>query len=651
MRFLMSVAAMALPFSAPAVAQAPDHAALFAARPRVEHASLSPDGTQVAFVAPTKGQGAIIKIVQVEGDDKLKAAAHADGKPERLGGCNWVAEDRLVCRTYAVAKTDIGVVSVNRVVAVDTDGKGMQVLTKSNRMASQLYNLNGGQVLDWLPSENGQILMARRSVIEDLRQTKIVQSLGVDKIDTRTGDATRIEPPSEKADLYISDGQGNVRVMGTVSAGLSGYTKDETNYFFRRKGSRQWEPLGASGAAIQADIQPAAVDSNLDVAYLWRKQDGRWALFSRKLDGSASEQLVFAHPKVDVDNLIHIGRSDRVVGATYVTDSRQYHYFDPATAQMARALSKALPGKLIRIADSSANEGRLLIWAGSDVDPGIYYIYDKARKALNALLPLRPELDGMPLSPMKAITYKATDGTEIPAYLTLPPGATSAKGLPAIVMPHGGPAARDEWGFDWMTQFYAQSGYAVLQPNYRGSTGYGENWMQENGYKSWRTSIGDVADAGRWLVAEGADPGKLTIVGWSYGGYAALLAAATEPDLFKAVVAVAPVTDLAMLKSESQYYANHRINQQYIGSGPHIEEGSPARNAEKIKAPVLIFHGTLDSNVGVGQSTLMASRLKRDGKQHKLVQFEGLDHHLEDSTAREQMLRESDAWLKAAFKS
>ena len=124
---------------------------------------------------------------------------------------------------------------------------------------------------------------------------------------------------------------------------------------------------------------------------------------------------------------------------------------------------------------------------------------------------------------MKAITYPAADGTQIPGYLTLPPGVTEAKNLPAIVLPHGGPGARDEWGFDWLSQYFAQRGYVVLQPNFRGSEGFGAAWYANNGIRGWKTSIGDVCDAGRWLVKQGmVDPSKLAIFGWSYGGYAAL---------------------------------------------------------------------------------------------------------------------------------
>jgi dipeptidyl aminopeptidase/acylaminoacyl peptidase len=238
----------------------------------------------------------------------------------------------------------------------------------------------------------------------------------------------------------------------------------------------------------------------------------------------------------------------------------------------------------------------------------------------------------------------------VPGYLTLPPGVDDPKGLPAIVLPHGGPGDRDEWGFDWLSQYYASRGFAVLQPNFRGSTGYGEAWLHRNGFRSWRIAIGDVLDAGRWLVAQGiADPAKLCVVGWSYGGYAALQSAVTDQGVFKAVVAIAPVTDLQTLKEEHRDWSDYYLVSDMIGEGPQVREGSPARNAEKIKVPVLLFHAALDRNVGIAQSRLMASRLQSAGVKHELVTWDDLDHHLEDSAARTEMLRKSDAFLRQAI--
>jgi dipeptidyl aminopeptidase/acylaminoacyl peptidase len=218
------------------------------------------------------------------------------------------------------------------------------------------------------------------------------------------------------------------------------------------------------------------------------------------------------------------------------------------------------------------------------------------------------------------------------------------------VLPHGGPGYRDEWGFDWLPQFFASRGYVVLQPNFRGSTGYGSEWFQNNGFQSWRVAIGDVNDAGRYLLSSGiAAPGKVAIFGWSYGGYAALQSAVLDPDLFKAIVAVAPVTDLETLRTEHRNFVDYRLVDAFIGHGEHVRAGSPAQNVDRIKAPVLLFHGDLDQNVGIGESRLMDGKLRGAGKQVRFVEYKGLTHQLNDSDVRADMLGKSDNFLRTAL--
>src|SRR5581483_2971225 len=310
------------------------------------------------------------------------------------------------------------------------------------------------------------------------------------------------------------------------------------------------------------------------------------------------EELVYARPDVDIDSLVRIGRRGRVVGTTYVLQSREAKFFAPEIESMIASLSRAVPNSLLSVIDSSVDEQKLLVLSRSDRDPGVYYIFDRATRQLNTFVVARAPLEGIPLAAQKAVTFPAADGTPIPAYLTLPPGREDARGLPALVMPHGGPASRDEWGFDWLAQYFAARGFAVLQPNFRGSSGYGETWYQswlKNGFRSWQVAIGDVLDAGRWLTREGiADPAKLAIFGWSYGGYAALQSAVVEPSVFRAVIAVAPVTDLQQLKEEHRYWSDFDLISEYVGDGAHMREGSPAERADRIKVPVMLFHGEMD---------------------------------------------------------
>lgn len=406
----------------------------------------------------------------------------------------------------------------------------------------------------------------------------------------------------------------------------------------------------SDGGIRREGFDPYAVDSDLDVAYGFDIKDGRQALYKVSLDGSLRKELVLAHTAVDVDSLMRIGREQRVVGVSYATDHRQADFFDPALAKLRTALGKALGGEQqLSFLDSSADDKKLLLYSGSDVDPGQFYLFDKDSKKLAPIVPVRPDLAGVKLAEMKPVSFKAADGTTVPGYLTLPPGSTG-KGLPAIVMPHGGPGARDEWGFDWLAQFYAARGFAVLQPNFRGSAGFGNNWFMKNGFQSWRTAIGDVNDAGRYLVSAGiAAPGKLAIVGWSYGGYAALQSAVLDPDLFKAIVAIAPVTDLKQLKEDAREFANFPQVNRFVGSGPEVRAGSPAQNAATIKAPVMMFHGERDQNVAIAQSRLMRDRLKGAGKTVTLFEYPLLDHQLGDSAVRAEMLEKSDAFIRSTL--
>lgn len=653
-KILAGAVALLMLCGADAPPQGFDAAAAFGAREAIEHASLSPNGSKVAFIAPARGQGSALYIVDTTAGAEPHAALIVSGNPERLRRCNWVSNERLVCRIFGLVGNGIEVVPFDRIYAVNADGSNQKQLSTRQSENSERLSLYGGEVVDWLPDEDNAVLMVRDyvpesrigSVIEKKRE-----GLGVDRLDTRTLASSRIEQPRPNAQDYISDGHGNVRIMGFK--GVLGATQNDSGkyyYSYRKRGSREWQTLGTYDGVTSTGFDPQAVDYDRDVAYGLMKSDGRWAAYEMKLDGSMSISLIYARSDVDISGFTHIGRRNRVVGVAYSTDVPHVQYFETALQKLVASLAKALPGHpAVQIVDSSLDENRLLIWAGSDVDPGAYFLFDRGTKQLAKLMDVRPQLVGHKLAEMKAITYRAADGTMIPAYLTLPPGR-DGKNLPAIVMPHGGPAARDEWGFDWLPQFYAAGGYAVIQPQFRGSAGYGDQWFKDNGFKSWRIAIGDVLDAGRWLIKEGmADPKKLAIVGWSYGGYAALQSAVVDPGLFKAVVAVAPVTDLASLKAENVHWTNYRVVSNYIGDGPHVREGSPAQNADRIKAPVLLFHAALDRNVRIDESRLMDVKLKAAGVPHELVTWDKLDHQLEDSDARALLLRRSDAFLRASM--
>jgi acetyl esterase/lipase len=631
-----------------------DAAKAFGARQSVSAMHLSPDGTSVVYIAPAHGQGSMAYTVSLAKGSAPKPALLADGKPLRIRSCQWVSNERIVCLLYAVQQdqTGLGMLRLTRTVAVDADGKNLRTLSTLQNYYSQGYQLGGGTVIDWLPDESGAVLMTRVYLPDAHLGSRVgstSEGLGVDWIDTRTLSVKHVEPARREAVEYISDGRGAVRIMATRQ------TRSEQDtgtmlFSYRLAGSREWRPLGEFNEVSGSGFYPEAIDHERNLAYGFKKEDGRMALYSVTLDEALHEELVYENPQVDVGGLVYLGRDNRVVGTSYATDYGRATYFSADVSSLVASLRKPLPNRMIDVVDSSLDQRRMLIFSSSDTDPGLYYLFDRNTHQLQTFLVARAEIEGVTLAHVRPVTYAASDGTLIPGYLTLPPGKENAQGLPAIVLPHGGPSSRDQWGFEWLPQFFAARGFAVLQPNFRGSSGYGDAWFEKNGFRSWPIAIGDVSDGGRWLVRQGiADPSKLAIVGWSYGGYAALQSAVTDPGLFKAVVAIAPVTDLAALKEEHRHWSDFNLTSDFIGEGPHMHEGSPLEQAAKIKAPVILFHGGLDANVSIRQSNSMAARLRSLGSSCELVTWDNLDHQLDDSDARAQMLRKSDEFLRNAL--
>jgi dienelactone hydrolase len=642
--FLAAGAAACALIPAAATAEtAEEVAAKLGAREFVRDISLSPEGKQAVVIAALKTGGETASVIDFATGSTTPILSTTE-KDQSLYSCDFVLEERVVCTVLFNRGRNREIDQATQLLSISPDGKDVKQLSGKARMNSYYQSWYGGGIVDYnVEGDPKSILM--QSWIAASRETGTVRSasgngLAVEKVNLLTVGRKPVESPRENAVEYISDGHGNIRLMQTQHVNEVGQAVLTSSYFYRPKGGGAWKPLSAVEYAGGANrgFEPIIVDSNADVAYGFDTSNGFKSLFKMPLDGSGKEMLVLGNKGADIDDVIQIGRHRRLVGASFATEKRHVEYFDPELKTLSAKLAEALKQDgAIGIVDSSADEQKLLVFAGSDTEPGKFYVFDKQTFQLGFLLPARPELEGMHFGQMKPITYPAADGTMVPAYLTLPPGS-DGKNLPAIVMPHGGPDSRDEWGFDWLVQYFAMRGFAVLQPEYRGSAGYGADWFKGNAFHSWKAAIDDINDAGRWLEKSGvAAPGKIAIFGWSYGGYAALQSAVVDPDLFKAVVAVAPVTDLDALRAEHIGYDYKYVDAQ-IGNGPYIAEASPARHADRFKVPVLLVHGDTDTNVAVNESRLMNDKLKAVGKQVQYIEFKGLTHQLDDASARARML-------------
>jgi dienelactone hydrolase len=637
----------------PAIAAAPlaEDAKAFGTREQVRTMAMSPDGSKVAMLTSAAGSVTVLQVADLR-DGSVRSLTNSDGRPQSLHWCNFAGNSQLVCQYGGVEPYEDVLVGFSRLMTIRTDGKAMRALGQKASAKDAYLRQSDGSIVDWLAASDGQILMARNYVPEINTTGSILgrskDGLGIDRLDLATMKSTMVEGPRPRVDRYMSDGLGLVRLYtASDRQGESGLLTGTMRIKFRRAGSTDWRDLGTYDSRDDTGYYPLAIDADTDSLYALKDVAGRDTLVRVKLDGSGAETAVAANAKVDIDNVVRLGAGNRVIGYTYADDRRHHVYFDREYNMLQTALSKAIPKMpLIDFVGASADGKKMLIYASGDTAPGMFYRYDKESRNLEEIAAVRPHLAGRTLSPVTSIRVVASDGTQIPAYLTIPAGS-SGKDMPAVVLPHGGPSARDEWGFDWLAQFLAARGYVVIQPNYRGSAGYGDEFLAKNGFQGWRTSIGDVTSAARHLVAQGiADPKRMAIVGWSYGGYAALQSVATEPTLYQAAVAVAPVTDLALLKQQFEQYTDKNLGQSFVGSGPHIIEGSPLRNASKITVPVLLAHGNRDLNVNIAQSEKMESALRGAGRPVEYLRFKGLDHQLDDSTARIELLMRIGALLE-----
>ena len=622
-----------------------EDARVFGVRETILDISLSPSGNQIAYIAPAgPSTEAVFVIDLIKGGEPVPISQFTE-EEAKLTNCDWANEQRLVCELTGIlmdAGTPIG---FSRMFAIGVDGKDAKLLTDGRSLRELGFRQNGGDIvaLD-LPDSEDDILMTRQWLPESTVNTRIAneeEGLGVDRVNVTTGRRSKYERPDSDAISYIADETGEIRLKVRQPVESGGMLSSRRLFYFREAGKTSWQLLSKVTVDSQtySGLYPVAIDATRNQAYAFAQQEGHEAVFAIPLREDAEPVLVAKQDNADLDRLLRIGRNRRVVGASYATERRHNIYFDPELERLSAGFQKALPGQpVVTFIGANTDETKLMLVASSDTDPGMTYLFDKTTRALEPLLPLRSYLEDRKLAEMKPVTFPAADGTQIPGYLTLPIGS-SGKDIPAIVLPHGGPSSRDEWGFDWLVQFFSARGYAVLQPNYRGSAGYGAEWFGQNGFKAWKTAIGDVNDAGRWLVSQGiADPRKLAVVGWSYGGYAALQTQVLDPDLYKAVVGIAPVTDLEQLRNEASRYTSGRLVSSFIGEGSHVREGSPGRNVAAFKAPVMLFHGDLDQNVDVNQSRVFNGRLKDAGKSVEYVEFKNVAHSLDESTIRIEML-------------
>lgn len=440
---------------------------------------------------------------------------------------------------------------------------------------------------------------------------------------------------------------------GVVRAGI-GFLDRSWFMVYRRSEGDDFRRVGKA----RYDDDQAALDvlrfaTETDEGFILSNQrTGRYALHKYNFATRELGEVVFDSPTNDISDFELTPDGKGVLAAWYTDDRDRIAWFDPVMKQHQADIDAALKGRQNWIVSRTPDDQKMVVWTGSASDPGSYYVYVPEAGVMKRIVKSNEALNPGQLAPTRYVHYKARDGLEIPAYLTLPIGR-SAKGLPLIIMPHGGPyGIRDRLEFNPEVQFLANRGYAVLQPNYRGSESYGSAFYK-SGEGQWGRRMQDDLDDGMdWLVAQGTiDAKRVCIVGSSYGGYAALWGATRNPERYRCAASFAGVSDL---RRQLNYQNDFLIDRRYRKDWRTTVQGqkdfdldsvSPLGQVDRLRVPLLIAHGDDDQTVPYKQSSIYVAALERAGKPHEFHRYEGEGHGFESEANFRDWLDRLEAFL------
>ena len=615
----------------------------FGTTPIIDNVTLSTDGRYIA----SSYTGDQVSIVILDRNQKKITQRIGFEQGLKMRGMSFVNETVLIA-TFSITYTARGDTEqkseLGATFAINAlDGSSRQLLEP--RPNSGL-SPGGGGFLSRYGAAPGEILMSARLAeggaaggAPDAYTTAIVS------INPLTGKWRTIEKGNDFTSGFLVDAKGKI-------VGRSEWDRKAQKRTYRAKVGDDYRTffestdadLGITGVGADGQSLLAIGASGRDRKILW----------TIPFDGSGPKPL-YVDPKHDVEGTVRDAYDRSLDGVRLGGLEQQVHWLDATAEKRVKSLEAALPGRRIEINGYTPDGKLVLAYAVSRNHPGAYYLVDFNTNRAEVVGQEYPQLAKAPLGKVSNIFYAARDGYQVPAYLTMPPG-TSGKNLPLVVLPHGGPRARDSGvGFDWWSQFVAARGYAVLQPQFRGSTGFGMA-HELAGYGEWGQLMQhDVTDGVKHLIADGTvDASRVCIIGASYGGYSALAGAAFTPELYNCAVSVNGVSDLVEMlywvENRGGYYDPAvRFWRKHIGksSDPEVAQYSPARAVSQVRARVMLMHGVDDTVVPYAQSEFMETALRRERKPFELVKLKAEDHWLSRSPSRIEMLTSLERFLDA----
>lgn len=520
----------------PARAQTPlEH---FAALPMLSSPKLSPSGDKYAALVSVSGKQIFIISPITKSGGKRVVLNLGDTD---MRGWRWVNEDWLIATVADVKMVQGNEWLITRTAKIKADGTSTELLV--NRKAAQ----NASDVL-WVARDGSpEILLAYQTSIYTNYPGFWAQ---VDHINLDTGKKKTVVKPRNGVQDWYADQLGNVRL------GIGRSDKNLTSKLYYRESNGKLFKIVDRAKRKKGEglTIPTLFLADPAKALVFDDKDGTDALYHYDLNSLTIGEKIHAVDGYDIDYIHTNADGNALIGYGYTDKRYKVEWLDPTLKELQQALDESVPNQTATIISRNRAHTRFIVSVGNASQPGIYYVFDTGWGTMQKLGEINHKLRNKSYAPVKTIRYKARDGLSIEAVLTLPKGQTAEK-LPLIMMPHGGPFARDFERWDWWAQFLADRGYAVLQPNYRGSSGYGVAFALK-GEGQWGLAMQDDLDDGvQWAVEEGiADPDRVCMVGGSYGGYAAMRAAHRNPDIYKCAISFAGVSDLeAMIRYDRRY--------------------------------------------------------------------------------------------------
>jgi dipeptidyl aminopeptidase/acylaminoacyl peptidase len=606
LRLALAAVALALSVGRPLQAAPLSVADAFKPSP-IAALQLSPDGKRLlAFLASREGTGVVVFDIATRRPQQLRAEI-----PGRPWAARWLGKDLVV-------------------VAV---GAETHIYEANGKFVRQI---EGRFIGTLVPDEQGHervLVGAHRSEVE--------------RVDVRTGRSTSFafDWPAGDPVRWLADREGVPRVVTTATTDRTSLT-----HWVRASASAPWQAL-ESQLTLDSRWTPLAISRD-GRSLIVASSEGRdtVAVFRYAIEERALKEVLAGHPSEDIGqaNLANDGDNDTdegdigsIVRVVTLGMRTTLHWFDPRWDSLQKSVDAALPGRVNWISGSFAT-GTMLVFSVGDVDPGTWHVLDLASMSMKQFDAIKPEIDRRAMRPMQIVRYRSLDGTEIPAYLTLP--ADGARNSPAVVLVHGGPVVRDRWAWNPEVQMLASRGYAVLQPQFRGSAGFGRKF-EIAGYREWGRAMQDDVTAGaQWLAEQGiADSRRMCIYGGSYGGYATLWALVKTPRLFRCGASIAGVSDLGLFLAGDTDIGMRETGRLYLlrnvgnpqDDAARLDEVSPLRHAGAVEVPVLLAHGNLDRRVPIIHSERMLEALKANGKQVEWLLLRGEQHGIAHPENRE----------------